>query len=158
MSTPPDLEDLDGNPVSLASARGRVVALVFGSQSTAEPTANALRALGRALLPLPGTELWAVISAPRMLKGMAVPMLKAVRTQGLDSARKHLGAAAPADLDSRFRMLGDWDGRLTKAMAPAREATVLLLDRQGEVIGRWVGAEPAVLASEAALAARQAAG
>lgn len=158
MTTPPDLEDLDGTPVSLAAGRGRVLALVFGSQSTAEPAAAALRALGQVLLSLPGAELWAVIGAPRMLKGMAVPMLKSVRAKGLESARKHLGAAAPPDLETRFRMLGDWDSRLTKTMAPGPELTVVLLDPQGQPIGRWVGAEPAVLAQEAAVAARRALG
>lgn len=136
------LEDTRGKAVTLSEKKGRVVVLVFASQATSELAKQATRTLGQQLLQNPLVDLWTIVSVPKMFKMMAVGMLKEVQLKALESAKKRFekeGGEAPADLDQRIFILGDWGGALVERYGfdpKAKNVHVAVVGTDGNVLDR----------------------
>lgn len=141
------LEDTRGNPITLSEKKGRLVVLVFASQATSEASKHATRALGQQLLQNPQVDLWTIVSVPKMFKMMAAGMLKEVQQKALESAKKRFekeGGEAPADLDQRIYILGDWGGSLVERYGfdpKAKNVHVAVVGADGMVLDRLSSAD-----------------
>ncbi len=136
------LEDTRGNAITLSTKRDRVVVLVFASQATQEASKNATRTLGMQLLQNPKVDMWTIVSVPKMFKMMAAPMLKETQNKAIESAKKRFdkeGTEAPADLDQRIYILGDWGGTLVERYGfdpKAKNVHIAVVGPDGMVIDR----------------------
>ncbi len=142
------LEDSRGSSVRLSDFRGKVVVVIFASQSTQEISSKTASGLGKRLLQYPDTCMLTVVAVPRMFKAMAAGLIKQAQNKALESAKKRFekeGVEAPSDLEQRIFILPDWDGAQVKRYgfdAKAKMVHVALIGREGEVLERASSSDP----------------
>jgi hypothetical protein len=131
-----------GREVSQKDCSGYVLGLIFHDRETAQAVID-IQNLVRPEYPDTGLTLASVVDVsrvPRFLRRVARPFLEQV----YDDAAKQM----PADLkpEDYIFLLPDWDGKVTKSFGVKNQdktAALVVVNRDGVVIGSYQGPEPA---------------
>ena len=131
-----------GRTISPHSCKGDVLGLVFHGRETVQAVVD-INTTVRPLFPDPKPViLVSVIDlsiVPRLLHGAVRPMLE----QAYDQAAREIPKGYnPADY---VFLLPDWNGAVTKAFRVKdtnKAAAVVVIDRQGQIVGSYQGPQP----------------
>ncbi|MCS6842938.1 MAG: hypothetical protein NZ528_01240 [Caldilineales bacterium] len=130
-----------GREVSPKDCAGYVLGLIFHGRETADAVTAVQRAV-RTAHPDPSVTLASVVdlsAVPRLLRAAARPILEQIYDQAAQQIPKGLD---PADY---VFLLPDWDGSVTRAFGVRNQdkmAAIVVIDRQGIVVGAYQGPEP----------------
>lgn len=130
-----------GREVSPKDCAGYVLGLIFHGRDTADAVIEVQQTV-RTAHPDPSVTLASVVdlsAVPRILRRAARPILEQIYDQAAQQIPKGLD---PADY---IFLLPDWDGSVTKAFGVQNQdqtAVIVVVDRQGIVVGSHQGPEP----------------
>jgi hypothetical protein len=131
-----------GRQVSLATCQGDVLGMVFHGRETVQAVVE-INTTVRPLFPDPKPVILVSVLdlsiVPRLLHGAVKPMLE----QAYDQAAREIPKGYnPADY---VFLLPDWNGAVTKAFRAkdtSKTAAVVVIGRQGQVVGSYQGPQP----------------
>lgn len=131
-----------GRQISPATCKGNVLGMVFHGRETVQAVVE-INTTVRPLFPDPKPVILVSVVdlsiVPRLLHGAVKPMLE----QAYDQAAREVPAGYnPADY---VFLLPDWNGAVTKAFRVKdtnKTAAVVVIGRQGQVMGSYQGPQP----------------
>jgi hypothetical protein len=144
------LEHIEGHPVSLSDFRGRTVVVALSGRHSAQEMAQGIGELRRHYdhEQLPILAVAEMGGIPRPAQAIAKRKLKSGYKDAVKTASEGLQAAGkPVPPGSELViMLPDWSGELASGFGIAdvdREAAMVLVDPEGNVLGHGRGAAAA---------------
>lgn len=143
------LDHVLGDPVSLATYRGRRVVVVFGGRESAEQVKQGISVLRRSYDPdeLTIIGISDLRAAPRPARILVKSQLKKAFEEAVQDQTADLAAAgkpARSDPAADVLMLMDWSGEVVDQFGVSgvdQEAAAVAVDGEGRIVGSGTGAQ-----------------